>query len=240
MIAMSAELKTTLIIPTRNEIDGVKEIIPRIKPGWVDQIIIVDGNSTDGTVEYLEQRGYFVHSQEQDGMRNAYLEILPYVEGDIVITFSPDGNSIPELIPPLVKKMKEGYDMVIVSRYLDNAKSEDDNFISALANKTFTGTINLLFGGRYTDSMVIYRAYKKSLIYSLSLDQDSSYGFPEKLVGKPMSWEMLLSIRAAKRKLKVAEIPGDEPRRVDGTARTQWRWGFAYILQLFREVFFWR
>ena len=233
-------MKTTLIVPTLNEIDGVKAIMPRIKPEWVDQIIVVDGNSTDGTPEYLVERGYFVHRQRRDGMRNAYLEVLPFVEGDILITFSPDGNSIPELIPQLIKKMKEGYDLVIVSRYLDNAKSCDDNFISALANKTFTGTINLLFGARYTDSMVIYRAYKKSLVYSLGLDQDSSYGFPEKLVGKPMSWEMLQSIRAAKKKQRVAEIPGDEPRRVDGTARTQWRWGFAYILQLFREVFVWR
>ena len=173
-------------------------------------------------------------------MRNAYLEALPYVEGDAVITFSPDGNSIPELIPPLVAKMKEGYDMVIVSRYLENAKSEDDTFLTALANKVFTLTINLFFGGKYTDSMVIYRAYKKKYIQGLDLDKDSSYKLGEKLIGKVMSWEMLLSIRAVKRKLKVAEIPGDEPPRTDGLAKMQWRWGFAYILQVFEEIFRWR
>jgi glycosyltransferase involved in cell wall biosynthesis len=233
-------LKTTLIIPTLNEIDGVRAILPRIKPGWCDQIIIVDGNSTDGTAEYVKEQGYFVIPQEEKGLRRAYLEALPYVEGDVIVTFSSDGISVPELIPPLVAKMKEGYDMVIVSRYLDDARSYDDTFITALANKVFTLTTNLFFGGKYTDTMVIYRAYKKELIPALDLDKDSSYWLGERLIGKTMSWEMLLSIRAAKRKLKVAEIPGDEPPRTDGIARMQWRWGFAYILQMFREVFFWR
>ena len=233
-------MKTTLIIPTLNEIDGVKAILPRIKPGWCDQIIVIDGNSTDGTAEFAKAQGYLVISQKEKGLRRAYLEVLPYVEGDIVITFSPDGNSVPELIPPLVAKMKEGYDMVIVSRYLEGAKSYDDTPITALANKVFTLTTNLFFGGKYTDTMVIYRAYKKELIPALDLDKDSSYRLGEKLIGKTMSWEMLLSIRAAKRKLKVAEIPGDEPPRTDGIVKMQWRWGFAYILQMFREVFFWR
>ena len=233
-------MKTTLIIPTLNEIEGVKAILPRIKPEWCDQIIIVDGNSTDGTAEFVKEQGYLVISQKEKGLRRAYLEALPYIEGDIVITFSPDGNSVPELIPLLIEKMKEGYDMVIVSRYLEGAKSDDDTFITALANKVFTLTTNLFFGGKYTDAMVIYRAYKKELIPALDLDKDSSFWLGEKLIGKTMSWEMLLSIRAAKRKLKVAEIPGDEPGRIDGAVKMQWRWGFAYILQMFREVFFWR
>jgi len=233
-------LKTTLIVPTLNELEGVKAIMPRIKPEWVDQIIVVDGNSTDGTAEYLKQQGYLVVSQQKMGLRNAYLAALPYVEGDVVITFSPDGNSVPELIPPLVAKIKEGYAMVIVSRYLDHAKSEDDTFLTALANKVFTLTTNLFFGGKYTDVMVIYRAYNKDLIPMLDLDKDRSYRLGEKLIGKVMSWEMLLSIRAAKRKLKVAEIPGDEPCRTDGITKMQWRWGFAYIVQMFQEIVSWR
>jgi hypothetical protein len=67
--------------------------------------------------------------------------VLPYIEGDVVITFSPDGNSIAELIPELVNKMKEGYDMVIVSRYLNEAKSEDDDIITAFGNWLFTKTV---------------------------------------------------------------------------------------------------
>ena len=68
-----------------------------------------------------------MHVQTKPGIRQAYNEVLPLIKGDILLTFSPDGNSIPELIPPLIAKMNEGYDMVIVSRYLGPAKSADDD-----------------------------------------------------------------------------------------------------------------
>ena len=234
------KLKITLLILTLNEIDGMKEIMPRIKDEWYDQLIVVDGGSTDGTIEWSRDSGYEVYVQNKVGFRHAYTEVLPYVEGDVIITFSPDGNSIPELIPPLIEKMKDGYDMVIVSRYLDDAKSEDDDFLTGFGNWFFTKTVNLLHGGSYTDVMVIYRAYKRQLVYDLDLDKDNLYSTAEKLFNTKISWEPLLSVRAAKRKLKLAEIPGSEPPRIGGERKLQiWKWGAAYFFQFMREVFFW-
>ena len=234
-------MKTTLLIPTLNEVTGMKAIMPKVKKEWVDQIIVVDGGSTDGTIEYARECGYTVHVQQKKGIRNAYMEALPLVQGDVLLTFSPDGNSIPELIPPLLEKMKEGYDMVIVSRYYQTAKSQDDDFLTGFGNWLFTKTINVLHGGHYTDAMVIYRAYKTKLITELDLDKDSSYSTPEKLFRTRLSWEPLLSVRAAKRKLKLAEIPGDEPPRIGGERKLQvWRWGAGYYFQFLREVFWWK
>ncbi|OGX39658.1 MAG: histidinol phosphate phosphatase [Omnitrophica WOR_2 bacterium RIFCSPHIGHO2_02_FULL_50_17] len=234
-------MKVTLLIPTLNEIDGMKTIMPRIKPEWCDQILIVDGQSTDGTVDYARQQGYDVVIQQKKGMRYAYMEALPHVRGDVLLTFSPDGNSIPELIPECVEKMKEGYDMVIVSRYAKGAKSYDDDPVTAFGNWLFTNLINLLHGGHYTDAMVIYRAYRTSLISELGLDKDSSYAFEEKLFKTNISWEPLLSIRCAKRRLKCADIPGDEPGREGGERKLQiLRWGAAYMFEVFREIFVWQ
>ncbi len=234
-------MKVTLIIPTLNEITGMKVIMPRVKKEWYDQLIIIDGGSKDGTIEYSKEQGYPVFIQKKRGMRNAYAEILPYIEGDIVVTFSPDGNSIPELIPALIDKMKEGYDMVIVSRYLSGAKSADDDIVTRFGNWLFTNTVNFLHGAHYTDAMVIYRAFKTNLIYSLGLDKEESYSTPEKIFKTNISWEPLLSVRAAKRKLKIGEIPGDEPPRIGGERKLQvLKWGAAYYFQFIREVFFWR
>lgn len=234
------KLKATLLVLTLSEIDGMKQIMPRIKKEWHDQLIILDGGSTDGTIEYARDKGYFVYVQKKAGIRHAYTEVLPYIEGDVVVTFSPDGNSIPELIPELINKMKEGCDMVIVSRYLAGAKSYDDDFLTSFGNWFFTKTINILHGGKYTDAMVIFRAYKTKLIYDLELNKDEGYLTPEWLFRTRISWEPLLSVRAAKRKLKVTEIPGDEPPRIGGKRKLKViKWGAAYYFQFIREIFFW-
>src|SRR5262249_30240475 len=160
-----------------------------------------------------KEHGYELYIQKRKGPRMAYNEVMEHVRGDIVLTFSPDGNSIPELIPPLVEKMKEGYDMVIASRYLGDAKSDDDGLLTGFGNWLFNRLINGFYGGRYTDCMVIYRAWRKALFYELDLHKDESHA-PEKWFGTVISIEPLLSIRAAKRRLKIGEIPGDEPPRV--------------------------
>lgn len=234
-------MKTTLLVMTLNEVDGMKAIMPRVHRSWFDQIIVVDGGSTDGSIEWAKENGYEVYVQKLKGFRHAYCEVWPLVEGDVVVTFSPDGNSVPELIPDLIAKMKDGYDMVIASRYLGDAKSDDDDIVTAFGNWLFTRTVNLLYGGRYTDVMVIFRAYRKAMAYELGLDRDEAYALPERLFGTKISWEPLLSVRAAKAKLKTTEIPGDEPARIGGERKLQiLRWGAAYYFQFIRETWFWR
>lgn len=231
----------TLLVMTLNEVKGMKAIMPKIDRSWVNQIIVVDGGSTDGTIEWSRENGYEVYVQKKKGFRHAYNEVWPLIRGDVVITFSPDGNSIPELIPDLIRKMKDGYDMVIVSRYLGGAKSEDDDILTSFGNWLFTRTVNFLHKASYTDVMVIYRAYRKEMAYELGLDREDAHALPEKLFKTNISWEPLLSVRAAKAKLKLAEIPGDEPPRIGGERKLQvWKWGAAYYFQFIRELWFWK
>ncbi len=219
----------------------MKIIMPKIKREWCDQILIVDGNSTDGTAEWARENGYEVYVQKKPGLRMAFIEGWPLIRGDVVITFSPDGSSLPELIPPLIEKMREGYDMVIVSRYLPPAKSQDDSFLTGFGNWFFTTIINLLHGGHLTDAMVMYRAYRTNLLPELDVDKDNAYTTPERLFHTILGCEPLLTIRALKRRVKVGEIPGDEPLRVGGVAKLQmFRWGAGYLFQVLREVFWWK
>lgn len=234
-------MSTTLLVLTLDEIDGMKVIMPQIKKEWFDQIIVVDGGSTDGTIEWARENGYEVYIQKRKGIRFAYFEVLPLVKGDVILSFSPDGNCPPEGIPLVLEKMREGYDMVIGSRYLGDAKSDDDDIMTAFGNWLFTATVNFLHNGHYTDVMGIFRAYRKSLVYELDLDKDESYALPERLFNTVVSWEPLMSVRAAKMKKKIAEVPVDEPARIGGVRKLQmFRWGAAYYFQFWYERFYWR
>lgn len=231
-------MKTTLLVLTLNEIDCVSDIMPQIDRSWVDQILIVDGGSTDGTGEWFEKHGYEVYRQKKRGLREAYREALEHVKGDVIITFSPDGNSLPDRIPALVEKMKEGFDMVIVSRYLPPAKSEDDSWITGFGNWFFTKLINALHGSRYTDSFVMFRAYRTALLTELDVLNEEAYRIPERLFKTRIPVEPLLSVRAAKRRCRVGEIPGTEPVRIGGQRKLEVvRWGLGFFYQIVREVF---
>jgi glycosyltransferase involved in cell wall biosynthesis len=234
-----AQPTVTLFMPVLNEIEGLKIILPQIDRQWCDQILLVDGRSRDGTAEYGRQQGLEVYVQRRPGIRFAYIEAWPLVRGEIVITFSPDGNCPAEAIPRLIEAVSAGYDMAIASRYLGDAKSEDDDLLTGFGNWLFTGLINLLHGGHYTDAMGIYRAYKSSLFSRLDLDKDSGYA-TEKLLGTTIGIEPLLSIRSAKTRLRVTEIPVPEPARIGGERKLQIiRWGGAYMLQVLRETYYW-
>jgi glycosyltransferase involved in cell wall biosynthesis len=232
-------MKTTLLIPTKNEIEGLRVIMPRIKREWVDEILFVDAGSTDGTLEYIKENNYQYIIQKTPGVFAAWWEGFEAASGDAIILFSPDGNSVPEVIPQLVAKMKEGdYDIVIASRYIKGAKNEDDNQITALGNRFFTGLINLLFRGKYTDALGMYKIFKKELLLKLGLYKH-----------KDEIFEILIAVRAAKRKLKVAEIPGDEPKRIGEEAGASRAWpgffgkirgGWSMFSCIIKEFFFWR
>lgn len=219
-------MKVSLVIFTLNEIDGMKVIMPQIEKEWYDELIIVDGGSTDGTIEYAREHGYFIFVQKEKGAGAAFLEAMEKVTGDVVIIFSPDGNSVPERIPPLIEKMKEGYDLVICSRYLEGAKSYDDDLITAFGNRMFTSLINLLFGSNITDALVMYRGLKRSLVYHLGIKT------------KTPSYGTQLLIRAIKRKLKIGEIPGDEPPRIGGVRKMQPLKNGLYELSMIMKEFF--
>src|SRR5262245_247476 len=185
-------MKTTILALTLNEIEGVQAILPKIDPQWYSQLIVVDGGSTDGTIEWCRAQGYEVYVQKRRGIRFAYFEVLPLIRGDVVLTLSPDGNCAPEVIPSILEAVAEGNDLVIGSRYF-KSKSEDDDILTGFGNWLFTRTVNALHRASYTDVMVIYRAFRTALIYELDLHKDESYTLPEKMFGTIISWEPLMS-----------------------------------------------
>ena len=228
-------MKTTLLMPVLNEEEGLRAILPQIDRQWCDQILVVDGGSEDQSVAVAKEWGCEVYVQKAPGLRQGYREVWPLIRNENVLTFSPDGNCIPQAIPELCKKMDEGHDMVIASRYLGKAKSQDDDLVTGFGNWFFTQTINLLFRAQYTDVMNIFRVYKKDTLERLQIEQGAA-PLLEKVLFTRAGIEPLLSIRAAKSKWRIAEISADEPVRIGGKRKLQIvRWGLIYFYQILRD-----
>jgi glycosyltransferase involved in cell wall biosynthesis len=193
----------TLFIPFRNEIDGLREIMPKIDRAWVDDIFLLDGQSSDGSKEFLEKEGFKVFAQQTKGVKAAFWEAFEQIPSDVIIPFSPDGNSNPADIPALVEKIHKGFDIVVASRYLGGKKSLDDDAESALANRSLTCLINFLFGCRLTDGLGMYKAFKKGCLYDLAIDSH-----------KDEHSEIMLLTRGTRKRLRIAEIASPEGARI--------------------------
>lgn len=229
-------LGVTIVLPTLDEIDGMRWFMPRLKKEWYDELIVVDGGSTDGTLEYCKLNNHKVLMQSDKGLANAYEDAFNSSSGDIFVTITPDGNSLPELIPQLVEKIREGYDLAIASRYLGEARSYDDDIVTAFGNRMFTFIIDFLFNASYTDSLVAFRAYRRGAIEKMGLKHQLKFKWFRRLIFDRDSWETGSSIRAAKLKLKVCEIPGDEPLRIGGRRKMHIiKNGLGVVFQIISE-----
>ena len=168
-------MSVAIIIPTKNEVEGVKKVLPKLNKEWADEIVLVDGNSTDGTVEEATKQGFKVIHQKDKGAGNAMRLGVKNTNSDFVMFFSPDGNHVPEDIPRLIEKIKEGYDMVHLSRFGKNSSSQDarDYFYGYFGNNMFTFLVNIFFGGNYTDSLNGFRIFKRDAFERLETQSES-------------------------------------------------------------------
>jgi glycosyltransferase involved in cell wall biosynthesis len=205
----NGKVRVSIIVFEINEIDGMRAMMPQIKREWYDELLIVDGGSTDGTIEYAKEHGYDLFVQQQKGVGAALNEAVRKVSGDLVVIYAPDGSFETDKIPIMIEKLRAGYDIVNVTRYGYGAKSDDDNIFTSVGNRVFTGMANLFFGRRFhfTDFLYTYLAFRRDLIRELALDTNL------------MTWGQVLLLRGVKRGLKIIEIPGNEPRRIGGAVK---------------------
>ena len=223
-------MSTAIILPVLNEIDGIKKILPRIKKEWAKEILLVDGGSTDGTVEEATRLGFKVIPQESRGAGNAMRLGVQKTNSDFVMFFSPDGNHVPEDIPRLIEKIKEGYDMVHLSRFGKNSSSQDadDYFYGRFGNNLFTFLINVFFEGNYTDALNGFRIFRRDVFEGLETQSES------------LIIDQETYIIALKQKLKIYEMNGDEPSRIGGERKMKpIRTGSQLSWQIIKEFIFW-
>lgn len=201
-------MKISVIIPTLNEAGSIKKVIDEIPKDIVDEIIVIDGNSNDGTIEIINKIPHVkVFFQAGKGFGEAFQQGVKESTGDILIFMNGDYSQNPGDINKLINKLIEGFDIVCASRYIKTGKSYDDTNIRFFGNKFFTFFTNVLFRSNFSDILYFFLAFKKESIQNINF-KTSSFDF---------CVEFLL--KAYKNKLKIIDIPSIERSRYAGLSK---------------------
>jgi glycosyltransferase involved in cell wall biosynthesis len=197
--------RVSVVIPTLNEEENLPHVLPRL-PDGLHEVIIVDGNSSDGTTAAARRLRPDVRlvSQPGRGKGDALQAGFRACTGDVIVMLDGDGSTDPEEIPRFVAALCNGADFVKGSRFAQGGHSSDITMVRRLGNRTLNLLVNRLYGTSYTDLCYGYNAFWARCLPYMRLDCS---GFEV---------ETLINVRIAKAGLVVHEVPSREGVRIHG------------------------
>ena len=147
-VADSCNFRCTLAVLVRNELIGSRSLFEKIPWDRFEQVVVIDGNSTDGTPEYYEAKNIHVHRQSRRGLGAAMMDARRLCGTDAIVFFHPDGNEDPADLTVIRAFLESGRDFVVASRMVAGAINEDDHKVLRVrkwANHTFALIANMLW-----------------------------------------------------------------------------------------------
>nr|WBO81614.1 glycosyltransferase family 2 protein [Streptomyces sp. SBE_14.2] len=193
----------SLVVPARNEARNIPWVFEQI-PDCVDEVILVDGDSSDATVHMARECLPTVRHvrQKGPGKGNALRTGFLAADGDYIVMIDADGSMLPEEIPHFLHFLDNGYDFVKGSRFIAGGGSLDITRIRRWGNQALLAMVNRLYDAKLTDLCYGYCAFRRSFLDDLDLH---STGFE-------IETEMIA--HALRSGLRIAEVPSLElPRR---------------------------
>lgn len=225
-------MKITLCLLTRNEINGCKHDIPLIPFDSFDEIYTIDGNSSDGTVEYLQNMGITVFQQPRPSLNAACTFAFEKCNTDALIFFHPKGSVPVSDLLKFLPLFEQGYDLIIASRCITGSRNEeDDKFIKP--RKWFTKLMaliaSILFRREGPVIWDVLHGFRGMNAEAFKLIQPSKYG---------VSIDLEIVCRSYKHKLKLTEFPTLEMPRLSGSTHFKaLPTGWSLIKYIFREIY---
>lgn len=216
--------KISTVIPTLNEEKNLPKLLKELSK-HADEIIVVDGYSKDKTVKIAKKFGSKVIFDDK-GKGSALRKGMEEASGDIIVSMDADLSHRCDEINLLIEAIRTGFDISMGSRFIQGGGTEDMPWYRKIGNKFFVLLVNSIWNTNYSDLCYGYRAFRKDCIKKLDL-KSNGFGI-----------ETEISIKAAKKKLKVIEIPSYEKSRKGGIGKLRtFRDGFSIMKTIVKEVF---
>ncbi|MEP7231361.1 MAG: glycosyltransferase family 2 protein [Ginsengibacter sp.] len=222
-----------VIIPAYNEEEAIPFVIKEI-PDFVSEIVVVNNSSTDDTAGAALRAGATVVEEIRPGYGYACLKGIEYAtqinpRPDIVVFIDGDHSDYPEEMGLLINKItQDDCDLVIGSRALGKIEKGSMTIPQLFGNWLATRLLRLFYGVKYTD-LGPFRAARFSSLLRMNM-QDTTYG-----------WTVEMQLKAAKLKMKVAEVPVRYRKRIgfskiSGTVKGTVLAGYKIITTIFRYL----
>lgn len=218
--------KVSVVVPAMNEAKNIGHVLEQLPEG-MHEVILVDGNSEDNTIEAAREAypDIRVLVQSGRGKGDAFRTGFAAVTGNLIVMLDADGSADPAEIPRFIEALEAGADFAKGSRYLPGGGSTDITGLRSLGNKVLSGSANLLHGTHFTDLCYGYNAFWARCLPFISLDVP---GFEV---------ETLINLRIAGAGMKITEVPSYELDRIHGESNLNtFRDGFRVLGTIMREA----
>lgn len=212
----------SVVVPAKNEAANLPWVLPRI-PAWVHEVVIIDGLSTDGTIEIARQLmpEIVVVHEMRPGKGSAIRAGFAAATGDIIVMIDADGSMDPAEIRGYVEAIEAGADLAKGSRRMTGGGSADLTISRDLGNLGLLLVANLMFRSTFSELCYGFMAVRRDRIEDLDLISD---GF---------EIETEIVTRAVRCGLRVVEIPSFEsPRRAGASNLSAVRDGLRIVRTL--------
>ncbi len=199
--------RVSVVIPTLNEARNIAWVLEHM-PLDVDEVVLVDGRSTDRTVEVAltVRPDTVVVIDDAPGKGCAIRKGIETATGDFVVMLDADGSMDPREISRFVQPLREGHDLVRGSRFMPGGGTSDMSPLRQAGNRGLLLLTRILYRVSRSDLCYGYAAFRRSSVLSLGL---TAVGF---------EIEAQLFLRAERARLSVAEVPSFEAMRHAGTS----------------------
>jgi glycosyltransferase involved in cell wall biosynthesis len=216
-------VRISVVLPCLNEERAVGQVVDEAwlgieSVGRAGEVIVVDNGSTDRSPEIAEEHGARVVHEPRRGYGSAYLRGLAEAQGEIVVMADADGTYPLRDLRPFVEAIDNGADLALGSRFQGQIHEGAMPWMHRMiGNPILTAVLNVFFGVRVSDAHCGMRAIRRAVLPGLRLQA----------TGMEFASEMIL--KAAKRKLPVADIPIDYHPRIGESKLNTWRDGWRHL-----------
>ena len=226
----SNSVHVTVVIPARNEERNIVEVLERCKP-YADEILVVDGHSTDRMREICEELGARVVLDNGKGKGDGIRVAAQESSGEITVFIDADGSHDPDDIPKLVELIdRDEADHVSASRLMGGSSELHggfDEFFRLMGSSFITACINKRFGVKLSESQNGFRALRTEVLRALNLTENIT----------TIEQEMIM--KTLHRGYRMGEVPSHEYERKHGTSSIRVsRVAFRYVYTLFKYLIF--